>query len=90
MKVIAAGLVLALLFLQYRLWIGEGSLADLRQLESRVHAQTLENAELRERNERLEIEVMDLKDGIDAVEHRARSELGMIRDDEVFYLFLEP
>ena len=90
MRLMTAGLVLTLLVLQYRLWVGEGSLAELRQLESRVQAQSLENAELRERNDNLESEVVDLKEGLDAVEERARRELGMIREGETFYLLLDP
>lgn len=90
MKVMAAVLLLVLLMLQYRLWIGEGSFAKLRQLESRVHAQSLENDEIRERNDVLETEVLNLKEGLEAVEERARTELGMIREDETFYLIVEP
>lgn len=90
MKVMAAVLLLVLLMLQYRLWIGEGSFAELRQLESRVHAQSLENDEIRERNDVLETEVLNLKEGLEAVEERARTELGMIREDETFYLIVEP
>lgn len=75
--------------LQYRLWVGDGSLAEVWQLRQAVAAQSEENARLVERNSALEAEVLDLKQGLDAVEERARSELGMIKDDEVFYQIVE-
>lgn len=89
MKWLAAFLAGLVLILQYQLWIGEGSLAELRRLETRVEAQEQENERLRERNETLETEVVDLKQGLDAVEERARSDLGMIREDETFYRVIE-
>lgn len=89
MKTLAAVLLVILLILQFRLWVGEGSVAELRQLQSRVQAQQLENEQLRERNTALEIEVLNLKEGLEAVEERARNDLGMIRDDETFYLVIE-
>ncbi len=89
MKALAAVLLIMMLVLQYRLWVGEGSFAELRHLQSRVQAQQLENEELQERNAALEIEVLNLKEGLEAVEERARNDLGMIRDDETFYLIVE-
>lgn len=89
MKWLAALLAGLVLILQYQLWIGEGSLAELRHLEARVEAQEQENERLRERNEALETEVVDLKQGLDAVEERARSDLGMIREGETFYRVIE-
>jgi cell division protein FtsB len=89
MKALAAALLVMLLILQFRLWVGEGSVAELRQLQSRVDAQQLENEQLRARNSSLETEVLNLKEGLEAVEERARNDLGMIREDETFYLVIE-
>ncbi|MFN2309926.1 MAG: cell division protein FtsB [Gammaproteobacteria bacterium] len=83
-------LIVLLLGTQYRLWVGRGSLAEVRDLQRAVDAQREENARLAERNATLEAEVSDLKQGLEAVEERARSELGMIKDDEVFYQIVEP
>jgi len=83
--------LIALLFgLQYKLWVGDGSLAEVWQLRQSLAEQRKENAQLAERNAALEAEVKDLKQGLDAVEERARAELGMIKDDEVFYQIVEP
>lgn len=80
-------LVLLILFglLQYKLWLGEGGYTDVRRLEQRVAEQSAENDRLEQRNRELEAEVDDLRQGLDAIEERARSELGMIKNDEQFY-----
>ncbi len=75
--------------LQYKLWVGQGSFAEVWNLNQAVAEQRDENERLAERNAALEAEVLDLKQGLDAVEERARSELGMIKDDEVFYQIVE-
>ncbi len=82
-------LVLLLVLLQYRLWVGDGSLAEVWDLYRRVEAQKQENQRLRERNQALEAEVQDLKQGLEAIEERAREELGMIKDGEIFYQVIE-
>jgi len=89
MKILPVALLLILLLLQFRLWVGDGSLAELRQLEAQVEVQQFENEELRKRNEMLESEVLDLKNGLEAVEERARSQLGMVKEGETFYLIVE-
>ena len=89
MKVIVSGLVVVLLLLQWRLWIGEGGVRDLRLLEEQLAAQQSENSALRQRNQLLEREVLDLKNGLDAIEERARSDLGMVSEDETFYMLIE-
>ncbi len=89
MKVLATILLLLLLLLQYRLWFGDGGLLTLWQLSDQVAQQQKENEQLRERNRSLEAEVVDLKQGLQAIEERARSELGMIKDDETFYQVVE-
>ena len=83
-------LVALLIGTQYKLWVGRGSLAEVRELEQAVARQREENARLAERNAALEAEVADLKQGLEAVEERARSELGMIKDDEEFHQIVEP
>ena len=77
-------LLALLLSLQFRLWAGDGGVPELWRLNQQINEQTRENAALRERNEALEAEVLDLKEGAAAVEERARRELSMIRRDETF------
>lgn len=89
MKALLAGLVIVLLILQWRLWAGEGGVSELRQLEDQLAAQQSENEALRLRNQMLENEVLDLKTGLEAIEERARSDLGMTREDEIFYRVIE-
>lgn len=85
MKVLAGVLLILLLLLQGQLWFGQGSLPDLWRLKRAVEAQQQDNRQLEERNTALAAEVADLKSGLEAIEERARSELGMIRDGETFY-----
>jgi len=85
MKFISILLVLLLVLLQYRLWIGNGSMTDVHHLEQAKQVQIEENEQLQERNQSLAAEVHDLKNGYEAIEERARSEMGMIKNDETFY-----
>lgn len=89
MKRLAIVLALLLVILQYKLWVGEGSLAEIWRLSRAISLQQEENSALHSRNEALAAEVRDLKQGLDAIEERARRELGMIRDDEVFFQVIE-
>ncbi len=85
-------LILLLLFLaglQYRLWIGQGSWEQIVTLERDIEQRKLINERLRGRNKVLEHEVRDLKNGMDSVEERARSELGLIKKGETFYLIVD-
>jgi len=80
------GLLLVLmLVLQYRLWVGQGSLAEVSALKRDMAEQKVDIERLKSRNQALRAEVDGLKRGLDAVEALARSELGMIRDGETFY-----
>jgi len=88
MKLLFAFLGFAFIVLQYQLWLGEDSVRTLNQLEQEVEAQRMNNEELKQRNRLVEIEVLDLKNGLEAVEERARSELGMIEKGETFYLLV--
>lgn len=89
MKWLTLSLAVLLAALQYVLWFGDGGLRDLWQLESQVSEQEAENDRLEARNDALAAEVKDLKTGLDAVEARARLELGMIKEDEVFYQVID-
>jgi cell division protein FtsB len=89
-KLLALTLATLILLIQYPLWLGKGSWFRVRQVEQQIHAQREINRRLQERNAALEAEVGDLKDGLEAVEERARSELGMIKRDEIFFQVLEP
>lgn len=82
-------LVILLVVLQYRLWVGDGSLAEVWGLYRQVESQREENQRLRERNQALEAEVTDLKQGLAAIEERAREELGMVKEGETFYQIIE-
>lgn len=83
-------LLVLLAGLQYRLWFADGGLVEVHRLEQAVAEQAARNERLRERNRALAAEVRDLKQGLDAVEARARSELGMVREGETFYQVVEP
>ena len=85
MKALIAILALLAVLLQFKLWFCDGSIMEMSRLEKSVAAQADENASLRERNQALAAEVQDLKQGTEAVEERARSELGMIKQGEIFY-----
>lgn len=89
MRWLAILLGVLLVGLQWKLWVGDGSLAEVWHLKRSVAQQLAENETLLERNQALEAEVKDLKQGLNAVEERARSELGMIKRDEVFYQIIE-
>ncbi len=88
-RIIAAIFVLMTVGLQARLWIGEGSLAHVSGLRVEVDKQISENKQKQRRNEILKAEVMDLRDGLEAIEAKARSELGLIKEGETFFLLLE-
>ena len=77
-------LVALLILLQYPLWFGKGGLLRVREMERQVAAQRELNQTLESRNAAMEAEVRDLKSGYDAIEERARQDLGMVRDSEIF------
>ena len=89
MKVLYGFLIIVFLNFQFQLWLGEDSVRELNMLQTELDAQRQINAEIEERNRLLEIEVVELKTGLEAVEERARSELGMIEEGEIFYLLLD-
>jgi len=86
MKMLWCVMVVVIVGLQYRLWVGNGSFSEVWRLQQKVELQTDANNSLSERNNRLNAEVLDLKRGFDAIEERARFNLGMIGRDETFYM----
>lgn len=78
-------LFILLLLLQYRLWFGKNSVPDYISLEQEVARQTIANEKLKQRNKLLYADTDDLKLGVEAVEERARNELGMIKEGETFF-----
>lgn len=84
MRLLAIILGLLFCFLQYDLWVGEGSYAHVWRLQKSIEQQKEENQKIRARNDALIAEVNDLKQGNQAIEERARSELGMVRKGETY------
>jgi cell division protein FtsB len=87
---LALVLLILLIALQVHLWTGHGGMREVWHLEQQVEEQKAENAQLRKRNETLSAEVDDLKHGNEAIEERARSELGLLKPGETFYQVVEP
>lgn len=85
MRALLVILVLLLVALQLKMWFGEGGYRDVQRLAERVEEQARENEMLAQRNRELQAEVEDLRQGLEAIEERARSELGLIKEDEEFY-----
>lgn len=81
--------LLALALLQYQLWFGHGSLPEVYSLAAQKAWQQRENAALEERNAALAAEVIDLKEGLAAIEEIARGEMGMIKEGETFYQIID-
>ena len=90
LRLAALILLVLLIALQVHLWAGHGGMRDVWRLQHRIEEQQAENAKLKARNETLSAEVEDLKHGSEAIEERARSELGLIKPGETFYQIVEP
>jgi cell division protein FtsB len=90
MRTLTLTLAALIALIQYPLWLGKGSWLRVWEVDQQIRAQRDTNRQLKARNDGLEAEVRDLKLGLEAIEERARSELGMIRNDEVFFQVLEP
>jgi len=84
MKILIAVLILILIGLQYKLWFGDGSLSEVVQLTHELEIQKQKLNELEQRNKILEAQVLDLQNGLDAFEEKARNDLGMIKQGETF------
>ena len=90
MKILAAVLAVLVVLIQFPLWLGKGGWLRVWDLDRQVQAQKDQNLKVQKRNVALDAEVRDLKQGLDAVEERARYELGMVKQDEVFFQIVEP
>lgn len=86
MRILITVLILIIAYLQSQIWFGNGSFIELYQLQKALEYQQQDIEQFRERNSELNAEILDLKSGLDAIEERARSELGMVKAGEVFYL----
>lgn len=85
MRVLTLALAALIALIQYPLWLGKGSWLRVWEVREEIRSQRAQNEQLRARNKALEAEVRDLKVGLEAIEERARSELGMVRQDEIFF-----
>lgn len=89
MRLLALALGSLILLIQYPLWLGKGGLLRVWEMERQIEAQRQANSRFQTRNSAMDAEVRDLKQGLEAIEERARSELGMVRHDEVFFQVLD-
>ena len=89
MKILGGILAALIVLIQYPLWLGRGGWLRVAEVDRQVSAQQASNGQLAARNVALEAEVRDLKQGLEAIEERARYELGMIRPGEVFFQVVE-
>ena len=90
MRILGALLAALIVLIQYPLWLGKGSWLRASDMDRQVEAQRAKNRQLETRKAALAAEVRDLKQGTEAIEERARYELGMVRSDEVFFQIVEP
>ncbi len=90
MRLAIAILLIVLIGLQYRLWVGDGSLSEIVRLKAELDAQREKIEALTQRNRKLEIRVIELQNGTSALEELARKDLGMIKKGEVFFQIIEP
>jgi len=89
MRLLAITLAGLIVLIQYPLWLGKGGLLRAWEMEQQIATQRETNSRMQARNNALDAEVLDLKQGLAAIEERARNELGMIRRDEIFFQVLE-
>ncbi len=90
MRAVTLILFVLLILLQFKLWLGEGGFTEVARLEARVEDQRNQNDDLLQRNAELQAEVEDLRERLEAVEERARNELGLIKPAEQFYQVVPP
>lgn len=89
MRTIIFLLIIGVIGLQYKLWLGDGSVSQWRLLEKKIASAHAENKALSAHNRGMQADILELKRGEQALEEQARYELGMIKDSEVYYQFLE-
>ena len=90
MRLLTMALAALIGLIQYPLWLGKGSWLRVWELDQQIQSQRAVNQRLQARNGSLDAEVRDLKQGLEAIEERARSELGMVKQDEIFFQYVEP
>jgi len=90
MRLLTLVLAALIALIQYPLWLGKGSWLRVWEVDQQIRAQREINHKLQSRNSAMDAEVRDLKQGLEAIEERARSELGMVKRDEIFFQFAEP
>lgn len=90
LRILAAVLLSLMVFLQYRLWFGDGGIAEGVRLQEKIVVEEARNSELKARNDRLAHQILELQDGHMAVEQHAREELGLVKEGEDYYQFVEP
>ena len=90
MRIVILFLLVLLALLQFKLWFGSGGFTEVQRLEERVKQQQQLNSDMLQRNAELQAEVIDLREKLDAVEERARQELGLIKPAEEFYQVVPP
>lgn len=83
-RIVPAVLIALLLIVHAQLWFGRGSVPNVAQMQKKLEAQKAANAQAQQANDRLASEVRDLKEGLEMVEEKARSELGMVKPNEIF------
>ena len=88
-KVLIFALLIVLMGLQSRLWLGEGSFAHVNTLQAKVSRKVAENSVKVKRNKILRAEIIELKRGLESIEEKARSEFGLIKEGETFFLLIE-
>ncbi|MGP1630719.1 MAG: septum formation initiator family protein [Giesbergeria sp.] len=87
-RIVTVVLLLLLAAVQGQLWLGRGSIPRVASMQQQLRTQNMANAAAAEANQRLASEVQDLREGLDMVEEKARSELGMVKPDEIFVQYL--
>ncbi|CAM3557842.1 cell division protein FtsB [Vibrio aquimaris] len=89
MRIFALVLLLLLGWLQYTLWLGKNGISEFKSVQAEIEVQHQVNGNLQNRNSEMFAEIDDLRQGLDAIEERARHELGMVKDGETFYRIVE-
>ncbi|MGD8109937.1 cell division protein FtsB [Vibrio sp. TRT 21S02] len=89
MRLFALTLLLLLGWLQYTLWLGKNGISDFQAVTTDTEVQNQVNTNLKERNDKMFAEIDDLRQGLDAIEERARHELGMVKEGETFYRLID-
>ena len=89
MRYIFLGLILTLVGLQYKLWVGDDSVTQWLHLENKLAVEEQQNKQLAARNRAVEADILELKSGDQALEEQARYELGMVKEGELYYQFVD-